>query len=109
MMPAGLLKHKVSIQRHVVTRDEMGGVVSEWSTLYANLPAQVEDYSGREKFHAESEREITYTIKTARIRYIDGLTTKDRVLYAGKAYDILKVEDNIDFRESVRITMQLAK
>lgn len=108
MIPAGKFKYKISIQSLVVSRDAMGGETEAWVTQYANVPAFVEDFTGREKFHVESAREISYSQKRMEIRYIKGLNTIQRILYNGIVYDVVRIEE-LGFRESIRFTVQSAK
>lgn len=108
MIPAGKFKYLISIQSPSTSRDAMGGVVETWITKYANVPAFVEDFSGREKFHVESSREVSYEQKRIEIRYLKGITKVDRIVYDTLVYDILRIEQ-LGFRESTRFTVQLAE
>lgn len=108
MQAAGDFRYKISIQSLVESRDAMGGSVESWTTLYANVPAAIDDFTGREKFHVESDREISYLQKRMRIRYINGLTAKHRIIYNNIIYDIVRIEE-LGFREALRFTVQSAK
>lgn len=108
MIPAGKFKWKVTIKALVITRDAMGGTVESWTNVYANIPAFVEEFSGREKFHVESAREMSYNQKRVETRYIRGINKTHKILYDSELYDILRIE-TIGFREGSRFTIQLAE
>lgn len=108
MLAAGELRYKIAIQALVSSRDAMGGTVETWTTQYANVPAAVDDFTGREKFHVESDREISYLQKRIKIRYIRGLSPIHRIIHDGVVYDIVRIEE-LGFREALRFTVQSAK
>lgn len=108
MQAAGEFKYKIAIQTLTQSRDAMGGVVEGWTTQYANVPAAIDDFTGREKFHVESGREISYLQKRIKVRYIRGLTAVHRIIYDGTVYDIVRIE-TLGFREALRFTVQSAK
>lgn len=108
MMPAGMLDRKINIEQLVVTRDGMGSAIEQYSTQYANVPANMKPFTGREKYKVESAREMTYKQYKFTIRYIAGLTQKHRILFEGEYYDILFIAD-IGRRQDVEILAQLAE
>lgn len=108
MMPAGDFKYIVSIMSYVQRRDAMGGMTGSWVAKYSNLPAFVEDFAGKEKYSDESSRDINYARKRIKIRYIKAVTVRDRILYDGEQYDILRIEQ-LGFREATRFLVELAK
>lgn len=108
MISAGNFKYLITIQTPIQVRDGIGGVTTTWIVKHANVPAIVQDYSGREKYHVESSREITYDKKRVEVRYMTGIKTTDRILYDGQFYDIVMIEQ-LGFRESTRFVMELAK
>lgn len=108
MVSAGKLKYLITIKTPQPSRDAMGGEIISWVVKYLNLPAFVEDYGGKEKFHAESLREVSYDRKRIEIRYMTNIKVTDKVSYLGLDYDIIRVEQ-LGFRESTRMTVELAE
>lgn len=85
MIRAGQLRHSVTIQRAIETRGADGSTAQTWIT-YASVFAAIEPVSGREYFAAQAEgSDVTHRVT---IRYIKGLTTKDRVLFGTRTFDI---------------------
>jgi len=87
-MIAGKLRHVISIEQPAETKSLSGGITNApWSTFVAGLRAEIEDLGGSEKstgdnFTALSTHKIT-------IRYYPGITTKMRVNFKGRYFDIL--------------------
>ena len=85
-MKAGELDQLVIIQSPTETRDAGGAVVVTWDDLVTAWAA-IEPLRGRELIAAQAEAsEISGKI---RMRYVDGVTSKCRVVHGGKIYDIL--------------------
>jgi head-tail adaptor len=108
MIAAGDLDRKITIQRIAITRDSIGGTVEGYVNLHVNVPARVEAYNGREKFHEHSDREISYRQRIFKIRYISGLLATDRIVYNGENWDIQRI-DEPDRRATLRIFAQVAE
>lgn len=90
-MRAGKLRHLVTVQTELEDQSSMTGAVTKaWATV-ASVYASVEPLIGRELQRAMAERaELTYTIRT---RYLAGITTRHRLLYDGKTFNIRSVVD----------------
>ena len=88
-MEAGRLRHRVTIQEKVVTRDTFGEEVITWTDV-ATVWGSVEPMRGREFMEGRQvEAEVSTRI---RIRYFpDGVEPEDRVSYDGRVFDILAV------------------
>lgn len=84
-MNPGLLDRTIIIERATETQDGFGATTKTWATWKIRRARKIE-VSGRE---AESNsREIgIYRVKF-RIRYTEGVTSKNRVCYEGQKYDI---------------------
>lgn len=92
-MQAGRLRHRVTIQQPVETRNAFGEAIKTWSTV-ATIYASVEPLSGREMFDAEQvQSEISHRV---RLRYRSGLTTRMRLLYGSR---VLHIQAVIDVKE----------
>lgn len=87
MLPAGKLRHRVTIQELVSTQnDSNGNVDTSWMAFAANLPADVHPLSGREFIAAGAEQsEIVQRIV---IRYLAGVKVSMRVLHGAKVFDV---------------------
>lgn len=108
MIFAGQLDRRITIQQQVITRDAMGAPVEGFSSQYKNVPAAIKPLSGREKFHVESQREMTYRQYKFTIRYILGLTERHRIVWDGYNWDILYMAE-LGRREGWEILAQIAK
>lgn len=97
-MKAGQLRDWLTIERQTVTRDALGGAISTWAT-WTETWGELRPASGRERFlNFQTIPEATYK---CRIRWIDGLTTADRIVCEGVTYDILYISNNLTNREMV--------
>ena len=87
-MRAGDLDRRISIERFTSTVSDTGEPIETWTNL-ATRWAKVDQQSGREFFAAPqevSERKVVF-----RIRWIEGLTVRDRVICDGAVHDIVEV------------------
>lgn len=87
---AGDLRERVELQTATQTRDAIGGIVMTWATT-ATLWAKVEQMSAREQWHREQLRASAGWRVT--IRHRTGVTTKQRVVWAGRTLEITGVTD----------------
>lgn len=108
MIFAGSLDRRISIQQRVIVRDAMGAPKESFSVQYGNVPANVKPFLGKEKFHVESARELSYKQYKFTIRYKAGITEKHRIVYEGQNFDILFIAEE-GRREALVITAQVAK
>jgi SPP1 family predicted phage head-tail adaptor len=84
-MEAGKLRHRVTIQTATSAQDATGYPVKTWGTL-ATVWAMVLPLQGRELVAAQqAQSESTVHIRT---RYLSGVTTKDRILFGTRVYEI---------------------
>jgi len=96
-MRAGRLNKLVTIQQVIETRDSKGGVVESWGS-FAEVWASIEPLVGREYFESKQiNAELTAKI---RIRYLEGVHSKMRILYDDRVFEI--VSPPIDVREGNR-------
>lgn len=78
MIPAGRLRHRITLQRQVVTRDEDGNTFTEWVPWVEHIPAEIVDLSARDLIAAGAKQaEVTSRI---RIRYLPGVLTSMRAV-----------------------------
>lgn len=79
--------HKITIQ-HKTDTQTYGEVITTWSN-FAVVWALIEPTVGREYFAAQQI--VDEALFKITIRYLDGVTTKMRVLFNGEYYDIRDV------------------
>lgn len=84
-LTSGMLRHKITIERESQVQDNVGGYSSSWSTLSQPF-AFIKPMSGNERFWANRlESNLTHRIF---LRYITDITTKDRIIYDGREFQI---------------------
>jgi len=89
----GNLRHRVTIQKPVITHDNIGQEVESWQEV-AIVWASIEPLSGKEYFNAQ---QVNSEISTkVCIRYMAGITSKMRIVFKTHIYNILSV---INFEE----------
>lgn len=89
-LEAGSLNLRITIETPTVTRDTYGSEILTWSTL-ATVWASKQHKTSREFYVAQKiNSEVTDLFI---IRYRAGITTKMRVNYDGRYYDILGADD----------------
>ena len=85
-MNAGSLRHRITIQSVTETEDTFGGTTEVWGT-HATVWASIEPLSGRELLQAQQvQAEVTHRV---RCRYVSGVTSKMRVLYGARYFNII--------------------
>ena len=96
-MKSGMLKEPVAFQRLTRTSDGAGGFAEAWAAIAATpTRAHVKAMSGNERWHSDRvEASSTHKIV---VRYNDVLTTVDRVVIRGRAYNIRFI-DNMDMAD----------
>lgn len=87
-MRAGLLRHKITIQRATETQSAAGALSTTWAT-FATVWSEIEPITGREFFAQKIiQGEITHKIT---IRYLSGVVPKMRIIYGSRTFDIEQV------------------
>jgi SPP1 family predicted phage head-tail adaptor len=87
-MKAGQLRHYITVQQVTETQDTFGQGIESWTT-WKQVYAAVEPMVGREYFaSAQTLSKVTHRI---RIRHLSGLTTKHRISWDGRIFDIESV------------------
>lgn len=89
-MRAGRLRHRVVIQRRTGAANAFNEPTDTWSDL-ATVSAGVEPISGREYFAAQTvQSEVSHRVT---IRYLAGITPKDRIVWTDTATDVARYFD----------------
>jgi len=87
-MLVGRLRHIIEIERVDEVQDTFGGIDKVWNVLYRAYSA-VEPLLGREYHMAGAERSESTT--RFRMRYVEDITPKDRLVFDNTIYDIPSV------------------
>ncbi|WP_375591598.1 phage head closure protein [Chitiniphilus eburneus] len=104
-MRSGKYRHRITLQRQVVTRSPQGEALTAWETaqlpddtVLDAVPAEVLTGPGREPLVAGTKlAEATARIS---LRWFDGLDPAWRVLWQQRVYNITSIEtDRTDRRE----------
>jgi len=93
-MEIGELRHKITFQKLTTTTNENGFEVEDWED-YKTVWAAVSNLYGKEYFEAaavQKENTVKFTI-----RYFKGLDTSMRILFQGRQYNIISI-DNIKYK-----------
>jgi len=102
-------RHRVSFEERVEEEDSETGALSYvWATVYLdsdtpleNIPAEVLTGPGRE-FNAADAKQAE-TSARVNLRWFPGLLPTWRMLWDGKAYDILSIETDATARREYRL------
>ena len=96
-MRAGALRHRVDIQVETLIEDGMGGYTSGgWASVsgMGSVPAHIMPLSSKERLDAmKLESVITNKI---RIRYRSGITSKNRIVFGSRVFNIKGAPINYD-------------
>lgn len=105
---SGEFKHNIEIQRKINGVDEDNIPISDWPTLL-NVKAKIKNISGYEKIIAQAD--ATIDNKRFYIRYKRGLdlSSKDRIIYNQKTYNITYVSDIEDLNKYYEIVCELVE
>jgi SPP1 family predicted phage head-tail adaptor len=91
-MRAGELRHRITIEEQVITRDIYGDEVAMWARL-GEAWAAVEDESGAERFvTAAGEQRVAERLTRIRLRHRSDLTPKMRIAHNSNYYNIERIE-----------------
>lgn len=106
-MQAGKLRHRVTIQESIETRDTDGAVLeenwSDWKTVWGS----VEPVSGSERYIQSEAQVLAEATNRIRIRCRTGLDHKKRVLWVDgsrtRIFDILHVAEIESRRREIHL------
>tara|TARA_R100001443_G_C3285981_1_gene161578 strand:+ start:318 stop:662 length:345 start_codon:yes stop_codon:yes gene_type:complete len=99
----GKLRNKITIQNTNLTTDNHGGFTTGRST-HITAFAKMTPKSGKQIFSDKTGRQVenphTYEFL---IRYRDNITTSMRILFGTRTFDIIKINDENDFKNYITI------
>jgi len=99
-MRAGRLDRRIIIQENTPTQNGVGSEVDSWSDLYV-VWAEVIPVRGTERYAGSQDAAVIE--EKFKIRYLKGITPKNRILYNGRIYDIKGAPLEIGRREGLEI------
>jgi len=82
----------IMFQRAVKTRDSIGAVVPSWTNL-AQLWSSFKPLPGKEIFNNNAQREVSTRQAIVNTLYVGSLTTADRAVVDGQAWDIVSIRE----------------
>jgi SPP1 family predicted phage head-tail adaptor len=101
LVRAGLLNRRIQLRRHVETINEKSGErLGEW-VPYAHVWAQVVPLAVREQFSADQVVEHIDLI--FRIHWRRDVEAQHRVVYEGRAYDIVGMPQPLGDRDGLEL------
>lgn len=99
-MQAGRLRHVITIEEPIASRDATGGIVTTWQTWADGVRASIEDLSSREReLLSQVAGEVTARI---RIRYRPGVHEKMRIRHVREHSGSPQVVDYYDINGITR-------
>lgn len=100
---AGRYRYRVDVQRVTQTADSVGQPSQSWATLetrWADLRSVDAMGGGREFTRADAiSADVSHVVE---MRYFDGLTPKDRILFGSRVFEIDSVA-NVDERNRISL------
>ena len=98
MIRAGKLVYPIEIERVTTTADDAGVPVETWAPIASVRAEMVERTIAEAQADSGTRSETNITF---RIRYVAEVALADRVTYAGKAFDLIEIEEPQRGRELV--------
>jgi SPP1 family predicted phage head-tail adaptor len=101
-MNPGRLRHRVELQRPVLTQDAITGeMIEAWETVSASVPAEVLTGPGREYREAgATQAEVALRLT---MRPVPGISQTWRVIWSGFIFDIRSIEFDETAARTLRI------
>lgn len=99
---AARLRHRVTLQERSRTPDGQGGFTEAWADV-ADLWAEIKPQKSYERFQAmQTQSPTTHKIT---VRYRSGVTTRHRLLYRGRVFDIKGVVNPEEGNATLELTV----
>ena len=104
-MNIGKLNKRIEILKLIEQKDSFGEVMGEWITV-SRIWASIQPNKGTESIEVD-QLKVNQTIRFA-MRFYAGLTTKNRIKFQEKIYNILSVTDiDMNLKETVVISEEV--
>lgn len=105
-MQSGKLRHYVELQAYSHSRNRYGDSVKAWTT-FASVYAEIKPIGGSyREYGGREQAKGTHTIK---IRYNENIKVNDRVLWNGRYFEIMSVQDSFEETEYIILMTQEEK
>lgn len=101
MFDAGSLRERVTIRRRVETKNDGGGLDMSWSTLVADLSAEVINLDGREAMIGNVLQGISSFRITVRFRR--DVKASDQIIWRDRELNIRSADDRIGTKQWLTI------
>lgn len=98
MIRSGKLRNVITVQRATETISAAGTPLTTWADL-VTLRAEIVEQATAESIGAQGATDRAAVV--FRVRYLDGITNADRILFRGANLNIRSVEPDPHFRELV--------
>ena len=86
----GMLSNRIKVQVLTQSTDSQGGYTDSWADLYT-VWAAIKQLSQREAFYGQQmESPATHRFT---MRYVSGVTTKHRILFGSRTFNITRVNN----------------
>ncbi len=96
----GETNKRVRVERYTTTRDASGEEIESWSTWKVRW-ASIDPLSGTKRLLAQQvQPNVSYEVG---MRYLDGITPKDRISYRGLILEIISIIDSIEGHRSMTL------
>lgn len=86
---SGMMRHRILVQQPTHTQDADGQPIPTWSTRFASEPASFVYTGGGQILRGRQVEEGIIAVFT--VRYRDGYSTTDRIVFDGVTYGIVHV------------------
>jgi len=85
------LDRRISVETKSTSLDANGDRVDTWTTILSSIPANVAPTGGKEFIRATRMFETASAVFM--IRYRTNITQRDRILYNGRYYNIISIDE----------------
>lgn len=104
-MIAGIDKYfnDITVQRSTTTTDAWGNTIQSWAT-HLTVKGLIRQLSGSQP--SISQNDIAISSHRMYCRVVD-ITTNDRVVYGGKYYDVVRVNNVMNFGELLQVDLDV--
>lgn len=86
---SGELDRLLTIQEDVGTKDEFGQTIIDWQDVHTNIPCGINFIKGGEIW--EGTADVSNLTTDFKIRFIEGITPRMRIVFENEIYDIKRV------------------
>lgn len=100
---SGLMRHWITIQQATRAADASGQLIDTWADL-VTVPAALDVQAASETFRAEGQQLQSKRTTVFRTRWRDSITSKDRVSFDSRTFNIVSAVDPDGRRVELRLT-----